>query len=124
MTLKRGTEIETRMGPDPRWGFQAPVPEVTTTATPGGLERRVTVERTVSPDDLDHLLEIERFDEEIRVNNRTYVRTYDAEENRWTSVTPEGREQSIFMDEKGRVVETVRGNLHPVRFSYLPEGLM
>ena len=51
-TLADGTVITSTLGPDQRFGMQAPIVTNLTTSTPGGLTANTTFSRVVNPSDL------------------------------------------------------------------------
>src|SRR5206468_2501635 len=75
-TFPNGTLESVLIGPDPRWGMQAPVIANSMLTMPSGLSRTLTQQRTAVLADPDDLLSLVTQTETLSINGRHYTNTY------------------------------------------------
>jgi RHS repeat-associated protein len=117
-----GTQTTTVVGPDPRFGLQAPVPAHVTMTTPEGLTPVSETTRTAvfgSPQDLATM---QTQTETTTVNGRTSTTVFDGATRTFTSTSAAGRTSTSTIDAQGRVTRTQVGALTPVDFTYDAQG--
>ena len=85
-----GTVTTTQLGPDPRFGMEAPVSSITT-RTPAGRSLSTTESRTAVLTDPNNPLSAVSLGKTVSVNGRAYSTTYTAATRTLTSKTPGGR---------------------------------
>jgi YD repeat-containing protein len=117
-TTPEGTVASTVEGPDPRFGMQAPVLKNLTVAIPGGLTSTVTGSRQITGFSGSHPLGIAGVEERVTVNGRQYVSAFDALANRFTDVTPMGRQTITRVDSAGRPLAVRVAGLDSVVYGY------
>jgi RHS repeat-associated protein len=120
-TSPDGTEVDLELGDDPRFGAQAVVPERLVIATPGGLSKLATTERTVtlvspnaSPQDPENLKELTQV---LTVNGKVFTTTFTAATRTWRSTSAEGRTVETVLDAHGEVESIQRSGLEPVHLT-------
>ena len=121
-SLSDGTVFTVEVGPDPRWGMQAPLAISTSIDTPGGLTSVQTMTRSVDLADPDDIFSLETLTDTVAINNRTYAKVFDGSAMQWILTSPEGRQSMITMNEHGRVVESQVPGLNPLQFTYNAQG--
>ena len=121
-TYPDGTVVSTVLGPDPRWGMQAPVATSLTVSTPGGKVQTTTTQRTATLASPVDPLSLRTFSERVSVNGRVFTRTYDAASRTFTLSTPTGRHRTVVVDDRGRPVQTQVGDLAPISHTYDARG--
>ncbi|MCL6614542.1 MAG: hypothetical protein K6U03_08020, partial [Firmicutes bacterium] len=121
-TYSDGIQVKLVLGPDPRFGMQAPIVKEMTVKTPGGLTYTQTAARSVTLAEPGNPLSLQTMTDTITINGRTYTTTYAAATQRITSTTPEGRQSFTSLDEKGRIIRTEVPGLAPVAFEYDTRG--
>ena len=122
LTFADGTTINTTPGPDPRFGMQTPILTNQTTTTPEALTSIVTTTRALNLSDPSDPLSLSSINDSITLNGRTFTSIFDAATLTSTETSPEGRQSTIRIDNQGRVVEVVAGNLLPLTLDYDPLG--
>ena len=102
----------------------APLPTSDITATPGGLSLQRTASRTATLSDPANLLSLTSQTDAVNVNDRTYLRKFDASANARTitSTSPEGRSVTMTMDALGRTTKSEIPGLAPVNYTYDARG--
>jgi YD repeat-containing protein len=122
--LADGTIATAVLGPDPRFGMQAPVVASATVETPGGLTFASSQARTAVLNDPDDPLSLSTLTETSSVNGRTTTRQYDRSANTRTETTPEGRQRIETLDALRRVVRKDAPGLAPITYAYDGRGLL
>lgn len=117
-TAANGSIVVEALGPDPRWGMQSPLEEVTTVTTPGGITSSATILREVELADENDLQSLVTQTDTVAVDGREYVTVYDAATRTFSNTTPEGRQGSLTTDGQGRATRLQSGDLAPVYFDY------
>jgi len=108
-----GTIATTATGPDPVYGWQAPVATQSVTRTPSGLSCVAKEYRSAAGGNLT---------EQVAINGEAYTSVYTASNRMITATTPEGYQKQTTLDTSGRVVRVERPGLYPVSVSYDGEG--
>ncbi len=118
VTKPDGTTITTVVGPDPRWGMQAPVATSTTVRVPSGLER--TVERTLvaTLSNPAQPLSLTSLTETTIDAGRTSSVVYTDATRTLVANSAQGRTSSTILDQLGRPVALQRGDLDVVSLGY------
>jgi len=121
-TLADGTIVRVVLGPDPRWGMQAPVATSTTITTPGGEVQTTTRQRAATLAIANDLLSLSALTETTTVNGHAYTRAYAAATRTVTATSPEGRRSTATLDDRGRLVQAQMGGLDPTSYTYDDRG--
>ena len=121
-TYANGTTYTLRIASDPRFPAQTAVPSGALLQFPGGLESQVSVGRTATLAIPENPSSLTKLVSRITVNGQTFIDSYDAQLDQFSSTTPEGRTTSLDFDSAGRVVRTLYGNDAPVTNSYDKSG--
>jgi YD repeat-containing protein len=121
-TYPDGTVVRLVLGPDPRWGMQAPVAASVTVTTPGGSVQTTTTQRTATLANPGDVLNLRTLTETTTVNGRVSISSYDAPTRTLTRTSPGGRRDATVVDDRGRPVQTQFGDLDPTSFTYDSRG--
>jgi RHS repeat-associated protein len=121
-TLPDGTEITTKLGPDPRFGMQSPLAGLFQFRTPSGLVSERRQERSVELSDPTDPLSLLTQTDTISINGRVYTRQYLAENRFITRTSPAGRQRTLTTDSVGRVTRNQKGNLAESSLAYDDRG--
>jgi RHS repeat-associated protein len=121
-TLADGATLALTLGPDARFGMQAPAEAKRVFTTPGG--KVLTLERTQTatlapPGDP---LSLSSLTHTLNVNGRTFTRTYDAATKTSTETSPLGRTRTVTGDAQGRPVRRSYANFLPTTYAYDAKG--
>jgi RHS repeat-associated protein len=118
-----GTTTSIILGPDPRWGMNAPVALETRTTLPSGLERTLSERRYATLNNPADLLSLKDLTlvEELQ-SDPPRVTTYDAATRVLKSVSPEGRQTLRTLDTLGHTVKYEVTGLEPMSFLYDVHG--
>ena len=111
-------------GPDPRFGFQAPVTAVHTTRQLSTLTRTLTESRAVTLTNPLDLLSVATATTTRVLNGTTYTRAYTASNRTWVDTTPAGRSRTTTLDSLGRVASVAVSGLAPISFTRDATGLI
>lgn len=117
-----GTVVRSEPGRDPRWGSQAPIPKSVTVTTPGGRIRTSLFERAVTLRNPFDLLSIVTITDVATINGQRWTAVFDGSTRTVVSTSQEGRELTLVLDERGRIVEAGQDGLLPVAFEYDARG--
>ncbi len=118
LELGNGMVIETRVGPDPRFGALTPLEVESLTTLPSGLQMRTSQARTVELSDPTDPLSLVSWQETWFLNGSPGERSYDPETRTMTERTPPGRMLTRVFDEMGRLSAVQLGQLSPVSLHY------
>ncbi|HEV8635606.1 MAG TPA: PKD domain-containing protein [Chloroflexota bacterium] len=121
-TFPDGTTINLVLGPDPRWGMQAPLTASMTVRTPGGRVHTRTSQRTVTLADATDLLSLSAFTERTTVNGLVDTVSYSATTRTLTHTSPTGRHDTLVVDANGRPVQSQYATLDPSTLTYDSRG--
>ena len=117
-----GTVITREIGPDPRFGMMSPVVTSQTIVTPDGLTNVRTVDKQASLADSSDVLSLQTLTETHTSNNRSHLKTYDAQTKMDTLLSPEGRETTLQYNDKGELAGTSIPGFDDVLYTYDTEG--
>lgn len=119
-TFPTGTTLETLVGPDPRFGMQAPIIEKLTRRSPGGKVTTMTASRTAELTNPADVMSLVRQTDTVSQVSRGSARTeYVAAPRTLRTTSLGGRSVVRTLDAKGRVVriEPAEG-ITPTTFDY------
>lgn len=124
VTIKRATGDETTyvLGPDPRFGMQAPISTRMSITTPAGHTRTAEVSRTVELSNPSNPLSIVRWTETDAVNGRASTTTYEAATSRMIMRSPSGSPSTFTVDDQRRPVKAEMPGLATTTWTYDPRG--
>jgi hypothetical protein len=105
-----GMTTNLSLGPDPRFGMQAPIPDFLNISSPGGLSLNLSAARSATLSDPNDVLSLTRQTDIGTLNGHTFTSVFDAVTRTITSTSPAGRESVTTLDARGRIV-----NLHVPR---------
>ncbi|MCI0536987.1 MAG: hypothetical protein L0Z50_17365 [Verrucomicrobiales bacterium] len=117
-TSSNGMISERTLGPDARFGMQAPVLASLSLRFPSGLEFKTASTRSAVLNDPDNPLTLVRLTQTDTVNGRTGLSTYTAATRTIVNETPQGRKETYSLDPLGRFAGAQLGNLHAVNMEY------
>lgn len=109
-------------GPDPRFGMQAPVPQLITVTSPEGRVLTTQRVRHVRLADPANPLTLLSQTDSVRVNGRLYVSTFDAATGEYVQTSPAGRQRRFRTDAQGRPVAILASGLATVQYEYDADG--
>lgn len=117
-TTPAGDRMELVLGPDPRFGMQAPVAASARLTTPAGRTATITGRRTAELSGR----ELVRQTDEITTGGLTTRATYDLAARTLTTVTAEGRTTVTTFDAKGRPITRAPAGVAPTSYAYTAQG--
>ena len=124
-TYPNGSVVTRKMGPDPRFGLQAPVLEEMTLTLPSGVTKTITRSRTATLSDPDDLASLTNLLATTTVDGRVAQSNFDALTNTHTKTSPLGRESVSVVDEQLRVLNlTLAEGITPIVTIYDDLGLV
>jgi RHS repeat-associated protein len=109
--------------PDPRFGLQASLTS-STTSTPGSLTLFQSSDRSVTLTNPRDPLSVGSVTEHLRINDRTYTRTYNAATRSSTLTTPAGRTAGLVIDNRNHISSVSPAGLTATGFTYDGRGLL
>lgn len=121
-TQSTGTQIITKLGPDPRFGMQSPITTELSILLPSGLQSLTTKSKTAQLSDQNNPLSLLQQTTITTVNGKTTTHNYDAATNSITTTTPEGRTSSQMLDDKGRIISITTHGMETAYHSYDSRG--
>lgn len=121
-TSTDGSAASLLLGPDPRWGMQAPLASTASISTPGGLQASSSTARTVSLADPNDPFAIANLTETDTINGRTYSSIYNGATRTWTATSPAGRTGAVTLDALGWPTRTEAAGLAAVDLAYDSRG--
>ncbi|MBU4199689.1 MAG: hypothetical protein KKG09_03275 [Verrucomicrobia bacterium] len=119
--MPEGQVTLVQMGPEPRFGMEAPIPTSSVTRLPSGLAMTSLVTRAVVMNG-DSSLGLAVQTNWTMVNGKTNVSVYRADTRTLTLRTPEGRQTTVLMDSQGRPLSTQTVGLPTVSNQYDVQG--
>lgn len=120
--LPGGTKIVSREGPDPRFSMASPIPAYRSIALPSGLTFESTTTRDVELEDPNEPLSMMTLVDEVTTNGRASTIEFDANQRKWTLLSPAGRQTTMEVDEHSRPTRVTEQNLAPVSYQYDERG--
>jgi RHS repeat-associated protein len=121
-TSSDGMSVDTVLGPDPRFGMEAPVRKSVVIASPKGLSLATSSSLTAllaSPTDP---LSLSSLSEISTLNGRPTNGVYTASSRTLATTSPGGRTTTSTIDSLGRLVSTQLGSLEPTSVTYDSRG--
>ncbi len=100
-TTPDGMSTPDQQKPDPRYGMQSPLQNVTVN-TPGGLQSNVNQYRTITQMTGNAVTGLQ---DSIMVNGKPFKTRWDGNQRMLTKISAEGRQTFSFYDVKGRVIK-------------------
>ncbi len=110
------------LGPDPRWGMQAPITTNATVTTPGGLNFGETFARSVTLATSVNPLSLTSQTDTLNVNGVNYTSAYTSANRTFSDTTPLGRQRTTVIDALGRITQRQFANLNPASYAYDTRG--
>ncbi len=117
-----GTIQSKTIGPDPRFGMQAPVAANFSFQLPSTLEFTVASTRAAELTNPADPLSLVRLTNTTTVNGRTATSIYTAATRTVVNTTAAGRVQTVTLDGIGRLVQAQRAGLEPFTIAYDNRG--
>ncbi len=121
VTFPDGTVTAKTLGPDPRFGMEAPLIDKLTVSTPGGLTSTMSQGRIITQ---ISGLEVTGLTDTVTVNGKSTVSVYEGDDGKFTTTSPEGRNSFSYIDDKCRVVQDSIPGIHAVYYTYDDEGFL
>jgi RHS repeat-associated protein len=121
-TYPDGTRVTLVLGPDPRWGMQAPVAASQVMTTPGGLVRTATVLRRVTLGAANDPLSLRTQTDTLSINGRASITTFDAPSRTLTTTSAAGRRSTLVLDDRARPARRQFGDLEATALTYDDRG--
>ncbi len=113
-----GMNAPDQQTPDPRFGMQAPLQNITVN-TPGGLQSNVNQTRTVTQMTGNS---VTGLTDNVQVNGKTYTTQWEGNLRMLTKTSAEGRKTFSFYDAKGRDIKDSTAGLAPTTYKYDTRG--
>ncbi|MEO8132462.1 MAG: RHS repeat-associated core domain-containing protein, partial [Betaproteobacteria bacterium] len=117
-----GTFTTVTLGPDPRFGMQAPVPITIEVKRPGGITRFTQNNVSATLADPEDLLSLATLMRTSSTNGRTTTSTYTAATRTANITTSQGRTSSITIDALGRRATSQTAGLAATSRTYDSRG--
>ena len=121
-TAADGTVTTVENGPDPRLGMQASYVTAQSTQLPSGLTRTQSSNRSVTLLTPGDTLSLATLTDSRSVNGLTSLSTYDAATRTLTTTSPLGKQSTLTLDAKGRLVRSEVPGIFPAQYSYRIDG--
>ncbi len=121
VTFPDGTVTTKKLGPDPRFGMEAPLIDKLTVSTPGGLTSTMSQGRIITQ---ISGLEVTGLTDTVTVNGKSTVSVYEGDNGKFTTTSPEGRYSFSYIDNKGRVVCDSIPGIKSVHYVYDDQGFL
>ena len=121
-TSPDGTVTTLTLGPDPRFGLEAPLPRRLEIETPSGLGATIEASRTAELVAPGQPLQLTSWYDDVVLNGRTTRRSYDPDTRTFSTVTPSGRTGTLTMDAVGRIAATELPPFVPRTVAYDARG--
>ena len=120
-TFRDGSMATTTLGPDPRWGMQAPIVSLSI-RTPSGSTSTITGTRTATLVNANDPLSLATQTESVVIDGRTFTNFYDGGTRTLTSTSPNSRMTAMTLDSRGRLVRVQVSGLDPTTYAYDARG--
>jgi RHS repeat-associated protein len=121
-TLPDGTTVSTSLGPDPRFGMQAPIISSEIVTTPKGVTRTIRRTRTATLAAPADPLSLLTLTETLTLNGKLFTTIFDKAAATVTTTTPLGRTTVTTVDAAGRSIEEQVAGLLPLTHAYDAAG--
>ena len=110
------------LGPDPRFGMQAPLLRFVSVRLPSGLTSNATAVRRASLSNPADPLSLVSQVDSVNINGNWTVSTYGAAAQRLVQTSPAGRQVFATLDSKGRTIAAQVAGLDSLRLAYDARG--
>jgi len=117
-----GTIINSVLGPDPRFGTQAPVSTLSSLTMPGGGVSRQVYTQTLALADPANPLSVTDVTDTVTLDGHTASSVYDSATRTSTSTSPQGRTRATLYDGQNRVIQQQIPGSAPLRYTYDSRG--
>jgi YD repeat-containing protein len=117
-TAPSGMQAPTEQKPDPRYGMQSPLGNLTV-KTPAGLQSNVNQFRKVTQ---MSGAQVTGLTDSILVNGKIFKTQWDGNQRMLTKMSPEGRKSFTFFDARGKVTKDSTEGLAAVTYRYDSKG--
>ena len=117
-----GTTMEKTLGPDPRFGMQAPVANKVTVKTPAGLSTTTTTSRQATFAEAGNPLSATTLTDTVTTSGKVWTSTWDKAAGTIKDTSPEGRSTTTTVDAKGRTVLEESPGFAPISYEYDERG--
>jgi YD repeat-containing protein len=117
-SVPNGMSAPTQEKPDPRFGMQAPLGNVTV-KTPGGLQSNINQFRTVTQMTGN---QVTGLTDSVMVNGKPYRTQWDGNQRMLTKISAEGRKTFSFYNAKGKIVKDSIPGLLATLYKYDNKG--
>ncbi len=122
VVMADGTRVESREGPDPRFGMNSPLTTSMSITTPSGLTTTATHQRTFEATLLDGPLVLGRLTDRKTMGDRTHVTEWNGAERSSTDTSPEGRVSTSFYDAASRPTQVDVPGIASTYYEYDARG--
>lgn len=119
--LPDGASQALNLGPDPRWGLQAPIP-LSGRLSRGSRILATSASRTVDLSAVGNPFSLAKQTDTATLNGHTYTSVFTAASGTYVNTTPAKRTSTTMLDSLGRVVGVQVGTLLAVRNTYDANG--
>jgi RHS repeat-associated protein len=117
-TAPSGMQAPTEQKPDPRYGMQSPLSNLTV-KTPAGLQSNVNQFRKVTQ---MSGTQVTGLTDSVLVNGKVFKTQWDGNQRMVTKTSAEGRKTFTFYDSKGRVIKDSTSGLIATTYTYDSKG--
>lgn len=117
-----GMTVTSELGPDPRFGMQAPFERGRITRMPSGLTATTTTVTTATLSDAADLSSMTQEQMTVTVNGRISRATYDVASRQWSLTSAQGRTSILRTDDSGKPTFTQHGGLDGTSCTYDSRG--
>jgi RHS repeat-associated protein len=123
-TRPDGTITTARVGADPRFGMQVPIPLQQTLVLPSGRTLSTTARRTVTLMSPDDRLSLGTISDTLSVNGKSMTVVYDGPSRTSTVTTATGRQAMSTLDVAARPVRNQISGLADATYQYTADGML
>jgi YD repeat-containing protein len=120
-TLPDGSADNKTLGPDPRWGLQAPV-ALSGTITNGSLKMTTTATRTATLAVAGNPFTLTTQTDTLKINGRTYSSVFTSSNKTYVAKSPASRKTTTILDALERISSVQLGTLLPLQLTYDNQG--
>jgi RHS repeat-associated protein len=117
-TAPSGMTMPTEQKPDPRYGMQSPLGNLTV-KTPAGLQSNANQFRKITQ---MSGTQVTGLTDSVLVNGKVFKTQWDGNQRMLTKTSAEGRKTFTFYDSKGRVIKDSTSGLVPTTYIYDSKG--
>jgi RHS repeat-associated protein len=121
-TAGDGTKVTTYMVPDDAFGPQSMVPSEVDVVLPSGKTLTTYPQRTKKVSDINNVLSLEDWLDEVEVNGRLYANEYHRSDRTLVTTSPVGRTSTTYFDELGRPTGVQAPGMPTVEWTYDNDG--